>query len=151
MRRPFTFSFVKFDVKIRSDHLQQQGDAHMCAFKTEDVSPLQSRVWEGQQNSAPKYYQPFLRGQGKKAQQGWDWRGIKRGVVDIEGSVLKNGNPGLSCGPSLPPSPSTIIIVRLVCSSLQSDCLVSAKRRILLVEPEQLLASYWSVLARALL
>ena len=125
---------------------------HTCAFKTEDVPPAKLSLGGAmRQNSAPKYYLPFLRGQGKKAQQGWDWRGIKRGVVDIEGSVLKNGNPGLSCGPSLPPSPSTIIIVRLVCSSLQSDCLVSAKRRILLVEAEQLLASYWSVLARALL
>ena len=82
--------------------------------------------------------------------------GLRGGSRGGSGGISKisqdGGNRPLPYKPHHPSPPlSTIIIVRLVCSSLKSYCLFSAKRRILLVEAEQLLASYWSVCATALL
>ena len=127
----------------------------MCAFKTEDVSPsLQSWVWEGQcgRTQHPSIISLFCPAKAKRRNKGGAERGIKRGAVRGISKIFQDGgNRPLPYKLHHPSPPlSTIIIVRLLCSSLESYCLFSAKRRILLVETEQLLASYWSVCARAL-
>ena len=108
--KPFTFSFIKFDVKISSTHSQHHGNVHMRAFKNEvlieEVSPC--RAVSGTSNVAELSTQvlsAFLRGQGKKVQLGWGWMWIKRGVHSLLKIRSRWRKPASHVNPPSPSSP----------------------------------------------